>query len=55
MYEALTTFIPALVTDNIGEWIIDKENDGTAEHPDFGLKRYEDILKASEIEWVWNR
>lgn len=78
MYESLTTLIPVLATDNFGEWIIDKEHDGTPEHPiqwpfvnygeavrkleeeiyrfdeehpDFGLKRYGDILNASGIEW----
>ncbi len=78
MYEALTMFIPVLATDSYGEWIVDKENDGTPEnsiqwpfvnygeavvklekeiyrfdeeHPDFGLKRYGDILNASGIEW----
>lgn len=78
MYESLTTLIPVLATDNFGEWIIDKENDGTPEHPiqwpfvnygdavvnlekeiyrfydehpDFGLKRYGDILNAGGIEW----
>lgn len=78
MYESLTSFIPVLATDSYGEWIVDKENDGTPEHPiqwpfvnygetvvnlekeiyhfdeehpDFGLKRYGDILNASGIEW----
>lgn len=78
MYESLTTLIPVLSADNYGEWIIDKENDGTLEHPiqwpfvnygeavrkledeiyrfdeehpDFGLKRYGDILNTSGIEW----
>lgn len=78
MYESLTTLIPVLATDNFGEWIIDKENDGTPdppiqwpfvnygeavrkleeeiyrfdeEYPEFGLKRYGDILNASGIEW----
>lgn len=78
MYESLTALIPALKTDNFGEWIVDRENDGTPEHPiqfpfvnygeavqglekeiyafekqhpDFGLKRYNDILNENEIEW----
>ena len=29
MYESLTSFIPVLATDSYGEWIVDKENDGT--------------------------
>jgi hypothetical protein len=33
MYESLTSFIPVLATDSYGEWIVDKENDGTPEHP----------------------
>lgn len=78
MYESLTALIPVLKTDNFGEWIVDKENDGTPEHPipfpfvnygevvrelekeiyafeeqhpDFGLKRYSDILNENGIEW----
>lgn len=78
MYEELTALLPSLATDNYGEWVIDKENDGTPEHPiqwpfvnygeavyklekeiyrfdkehpDFGLKRYGEILNASGIEW----
>jgi hypothetical protein len=33
MYEALTDLLPSLAADNYGEWIVDKENDGTPEHP----------------------
>lgn len=29
----LTKYIPLIKTDSTGEWIIDKENDGTPEHP----------------------
>ena len=29
----LTKYIPMIQSDNIGEWIVDKENDGTPEHP----------------------
>ncbi|MGM0969033.1 MAG: DUF6508 domain-containing protein [Bacillota bacterium] len=32
-FESLTKYIPMLQGDAIGEWVIDKENDGTAEHP----------------------
>ncbi|PRO40105.1 DUF6508 domain-containing protein [Bacillus sp. LLTC93] len=32
-FEMLTKYIPMLQEDHIGEWVIDKENDGTAEHP----------------------
>lgn len=33
MYEMLVAFIDKIHNDNIGEWIIDRENDGTPEHP----------------------
>ncbi len=33
MYESLTCFLPKMNTANFGEWIIDKENDGSPEHP----------------------
>lgn len=33
MYESLTAFIDKLKEDSVGEWIVDKENDGTPEHP----------------------
>lgn len=32
-YEALTKYIPYIDEDEIGQWIVDKENDGTLEHP----------------------
>ncbi|TYS34561.1 DUF6508 domain-containing protein [Bacillus pumilus] len=32
-FEILTKYIPMLREDHIGEWVIDHENDGTAEHP----------------------
>ncbi|AVM23021.1 DUF6508 domain-containing protein [Bacillus pumilus] len=32
-FEILTKYIPMLHEDHIGEWVIDHENDGTAEHP----------------------
>ncbi|MFI8623811.1 DUF6508 domain-containing protein [Bacillus altitudinis] len=32
-FEILTNYIPLLQCNDIGEWVIDKENDGTAEHP----------------------
>lgn len=32
-FEILTNYIPMLQGDDIGEWVIDQENDGTAEHP----------------------
>ncbi|MCY7695424.1 DUF6508 domain-containing protein [Bacillus altitudinis] len=32
-YEILTNYTPLLQEDHIGEWVIDRENDGTAERP----------------------
>lgn len=32
-FDILTKYIPAIQVDRIGEWVIDKENDGTPEHP----------------------
>ncbi|PRS27744.1 hypothetical protein C6X96_18025 [Bacillus pumilus] len=32
-FDILTKYIPLLQEDPIGEWVIDQENDGTAEHP----------------------
>ena len=33
MYESLTAFIEKLDADDCGTWHVDKENDGSAEHP----------------------
>lgn len=32
-FEKLTDYIPKLASDEFGVWIIDRENDGTQEHP----------------------
>ena len=32
-YEKLTKYIDVLDGDSFGTWIIDRENDGTPEHP----------------------
>lgn len=32
-YDILTKYIPIIQEDSIGEWVFDKENDGTHEHP----------------------
>jgi len=32
-FEILTKYIPMLCEDHIGEWVINQENDGTAERP----------------------
>jgi hypothetical protein len=29
----LTKYIPIIQADSIGEWVVDKENDGTPGHP----------------------
>lgn len=33
MFEQLVGLLDKIKEDSIGEWIIDKENDGTPEHP----------------------
>ena len=33
MYESLTKYINQIEMDELGEWIVDRENDGTPEHP----------------------
>ena len=33
MYESLTSLLPKLQGAEYGEWIIDRENDGSPEHP----------------------
>lgn len=32
-FDVLVKYIPMIQTDSIGKWVIDKENDGTPEHP----------------------
>lgn len=32
-FESLTKYIPSIPEDDIGTWVIDRENDGTMEHP----------------------
>lgn len=32
-FDILTKYIPMIQTDIIGDWVFDKENDGTPEHP----------------------
>lgn len=32
-YSALTKYINLLENDNVSEWIVDKENDGSSERP----------------------
>ena len=33
MYEALTDYLQTLEGNNSGEWIVDRQNDGSKEHP----------------------
>ena len=33
VYKSLTDFLPMLEEDKIGDWVIDRVNDGTPEHP----------------------
>ena len=33
MFEILTSFLPKIHDTDYGEWVIDRENDGTPEHP----------------------
>lgn len=32
-FDILAKYIPMIQADSFGEWVIDKENDGTPEHP----------------------
>ena len=32
-FDVLTKYIPLIQGDSIGEWVVDKENDGTKENP----------------------
>lgn len=51
MYESLTALIPMLKKDNFGEWIVDKENDGTPEHPiQFPFVNYGEAVRELEKE-----
>ena len=46
MFEELTAFLPQLQDSDYGEWIIDKENDGTPEHPiQFPFVSYDHIVR----------
>lgn len=51
MYEKLTALLPALQSDNYGKWIIDRENDGTPEHPiQFSFMDYGEVVGKLEEE-----
>ena len=50
MFEALTACLPDLEKEESGEWIIDKENDGTPEHPkQFAFVDYSDAAMKVEL------
>ena len=51
MYESLTALINEIKTDSIGEWIVDKENDGSPEHPrQFPFVHYSECVREFEHE-----
>lgn len=51
MYEKLTSLLEYIKTDLIGEWIVDKENDGSPEHPiHFPFVTYSECVNRFEHE-----
>ena len=49
MFESLTSFLPKMNTADFGEWIIDKENDGSPEHPKhFPFVDYQRVVRDLE-------
>lgn len=51
MYEKLTSLLEDIKTDSIGEWIVDKENDGSPEHPiHFPFVTYSECVNRFEHE-----
>ena len=47
-FDILTKYIPMIQTDSFGEWVIDKENDGTPEHPmQMPCARYSEMVSKS--------
>lgn len=54
MYERLTALLNEIKTDSVGEWIVDKENDGSPEHPiQFPFVHYSESVRKFEHE-VYN-
>lgn len=46
-YDELTKYIPLIRDDSFGEWIFDKENDGSMEHPShMPFVRYSSVIDA---------
>jgi len=53
-FENLTKYISMIDADDIGEWIVNNENDGTPEHPiQFPFVSYSDMV-SSFIEDVYD-
>lgn len=51
MYETLVAFVDEIHHDNIGEWIIDRENNGTPEHPiQMPFVNYSRVVRQFERE-----
>lgn len=51
MYDRLVSFIDKLKEDSIGDWIVDKENDGSPEHPiQLPFVAYSGIVRQFERE-----
>ncbi len=46
VYKSLTDFLPMLEEDKIGDWAIDRVNDGTPEHPNYSrlVQEVEDAI-----------
>jgi hypothetical protein len=49
LFETLTSFIPKIRDIDYGEWVIDRENDGTPEHPiQFPFVTYTQVVREFE-------
>ena len=49
MFEIITSFLPKIQNIDYGEWIIDRENDGTPEHPiQFPFVAYTHVVREFE-------
>ncbi len=48
-FEVLTKYIPELKAGDFGDWYVDKENDGTLEHPiHFPFVEYSQLVRQFE-------
>lgn len=46
-FEIMTKYIPLITLENFGEWIVDRENDGTSEHPiTMPFVNYSEMVRA---------